>query len=88
MKIVLSGTMLRFTNYNRKIEVEATNISNAIQSLTAAYPSVKKILLDGAGNVRSVHRLFLNSEMISEADMQRPLKPDDQLDIITAVAGG
>ena len=88
MKIVLSGTMLRFANYNRRIEVEAHNVAAAIQSLTDTYPALKRALLDGQGQLRGVHRLFLNSEMLLPGEMERPLQADDQLDIITAVAGG
>ena len=88
MKIVLSGTMLRFANYNRRIEIEANNVSSAIQSLTTVHPKLKSVLLDGEGKIRGVHRLFLNSEMLLPNEMDRSLNPNDQLDIITAVAGG
>ena len=93
MKVVLSGALLRFTDYSKEVDVAAPNFAGCIEELTARFPGLKAVLLDGDGSVRQTHQLFLNGEQLTREERSLgptplPLAESDTLFILTAVAGG
>ncbi len=88
MNITVTGTLQRFTNYQRNHQTEAENVERGLEILTETYPDLKKILFEADGSLRQIHRLFLNGEQIQPDSMQTRVGPNDKLDIITAIAGG
>jgi sulfur-carrier protein len=93
MKIVLSGALVRFSDYTKEVDVEAATIAEGIELLTARYPDLKAVLLDGDGRVRRTHQLFLNGEQVERGEFPLGTAPvscaaADRLYVLTAVAGG
>lgn len=88
MKFHFSGTLLRFTDYQQDVELDAATVGAALTKLVETTPTLQPVLYDGHGKVRSAHRLFVNGESITDADLGKPLGPNDTLDILTAIAGG
>ncbi|MGD0602521.1 MAG: MoaD/ThiS family protein [Streptosporangiaceae bacterium] len=93
MKIVLSGALVRFADYTKEVEVEATTVTEGLEFLTARYPDLKTVLLDGDGRVRRTHQLFLNGEQVERGAYPLGAAPvscanPDTLFVLTAVAGG
>ena len=93
MKIVLSGVLLRFADYTKEVDVEATTVAEGIERLTARYPDLKAVLFDGDGRVRRTHQLFLNGEQVERGEYPLGTAPvscaaADTLFVLTAVAGG
>jgi sulfur-carrier protein len=89
MKIVLSGNLKRFADFEAEVEVEATTIPTALGLLVERYPKLRPVIHDGAGGLRKVHRLFVNGEVLSAEEVEtRELGPQDELGILTALAGG
>jgi len=88
MRIEVSGTLLRFTDYQKEIDLEAATVREAIARLIEAHPAVQPVLFDREGNVRSTHRLFLNGDMLMRDEIDKPLAADDTISIVTAIAGG
>ncbi len=88
MRFHFSGTLLRFTDYRQDLDIDAPTVDAALKALVVENPALQPVLFDGKGRVRSAHRLFVNGDPIGEADLQKALKPEDTLDIITAIAGG
>ena len=90
MKFVLSGNLLRFCNFQNEIElgeIPAT-LRAGVDRLVSMYPALKQVLLDGRGNFRHVHRIFLNGELIDRDGLSRGANVGDELTILTAIAGG
>ena len=52
-----SGTLLRFVNFQKEIDVEGKTLSDGLVALVAKEPQLKPVLYDGSGAVRSTHRL-------------------------------
>jgi len=52
------------------------------------YPSLTASLYDANGEVRKVHRLFLNGEQLFSNELDRSIQENDRLQILTAIAGG
>jgi hypothetical protein len=92
MKVVFSGTLLRFVNYTKEVDLDAENLHECIGQLGAQFPGLKAVLLNGDGRVRETHQLFLNGEQVAGADTSNAaglhLEGSDTLLILTAIAGG
>jgi sulfur-carrier protein len=88
MKIVLSGNLRRYTSLEGAIQLDVTTLSEALDTLIERFPDLKPVLCDVAGNPRSVHRIYLNGELIDPNDFDQVLEQTDELGILTAIAGG
>ncbi len=88
MIIVLSGNLRRYTDFEDEIEIDAATIPDALTALADRFPDIEPVLFDGDGGVRSVHRLYLNGDVLETGDIDHSLSPDDELGILTAIAGG
>jgi hypothetical protein len=92
MKVVFSGSLLRFVNYSREVSLDAENLDQCIGHLVGQFPGLKPVLLSGDGRVRDTHQLFLNGEQVESQATREPsgfpLKGADTLLILTAIAGG
>ena len=88
MKIVLSGNLRRYTDFEGEVEVTATSVLEALNALVQRHPDLQPVLFEGNGQVRSVHRLYLNGDVLEIDEIDRTLDADDELGILTAIAGG
>lgn len=88
MVVKVRGILLRFTNYESSIEVDAPTVRAALTELTERYPEMKDVLLDRSGAVRPTHLVALNGEALTPDELDRTSADDDRLDIVTAVSGG
>jgi sulfur-carrier protein len=95
VKFMFSGTMLRFVEFAKEIEVAEPDLERAIKVLLARHPLLEPVLLDGAGNLRRSHQMFLNGESVdarcysdARARSELSLNDDDTVYFLTAIAGG
>ncbi len=88
MKIVLSGNLRRYTDFEGEVEVTASSVLEALNALVQRHPDLQPVLFEGNGQVRSVHRLYLNGDVLEIDEIDRTLDADDELGILTAIAGG
>jgi sulfur-carrier protein len=89
MMIVLSGNLKRFADFEAEVVLDADTISAALGQLVERHPRLRPVIYDDAGSVRGVHRLYLNGEVLTQSEMAtRALGPNDELGILTALAGG
>jgi len=88
MVIRLSGTLLRFTDYQKELPIEAPTLKEGIAKLVEQYPEVGKALFDKVGQIRASHRVFVNGDPVEKAGMDRAVGGEDIVDIVTAVTGG
>jgi sulfur carrier protein ThiS len=87
--IVVSGNLMRFTQHHKEIEIEASSVAKALETLTTRYPSLRMVVYDGDGRVRGAHRLYLNGEPIADTDLASVATNSmDEVAIVTAIAGG
>jgi len=88
MTFVLSGNLLRFSKFQREIPISAPTVAAGITQLVGNLPELAPVLLDGAGQLRKVHRLFLNQDQLSNDQLAQPATENDEVMILTAIAGG
>jgi len=83
-----SGIMLRLVNYERTVQVEADTLGAALEQLEGCHPQLRQVLRDANGQIRRTHQLFLNGERVARPDLGMPLEEADQVEFLTAIAGG
>ena len=88
MKFVLSGNLLRFSKFQREIAIAAPTVAAGLTQLVGDVPELGPVLLDGTGQLRKVHRLFLNQDQLTSDQLSRPANENDEVMILTAIAGG
>jgi sulfur-carrier protein len=88
MVIRLSGTLLRFVDFQKELRIDAPTVKAGIVQMAEQYPEVGKALLDKLGQVRATHRIFVNGETVERAQIDRAVSSEDVIDILTAITGG
>jgi molybdopterin synthase sulfur carrier subunit len=88
VRIILSGPLLRFADYNRVVEIAAGTLADAVTELNNRYPRLRPVLLDSDGSVSSLHRIVLNGQITTAPDPATPLADGDEVEFLTAIAGG
>jgi molybdopterin converting factor small subunit len=88
MILRLSGLLLRLVDYQREIELHASTLGEALVSVEEAHPRLREVLRDGDGRLRPTHRVFINGELVSAADLTTTLAEADDVELLTAIAGG
>ena len=88
MKFLMSGNLLRFSSFQKEIEVTAPTVEAGVAELITKCPQLKPVLLDGEGRFRKVHRLFLNENPLCQEELSHPVGTNDEVTILTAIAGG
>jgi sulfur-carrier protein len=83
-----SGLLLRMVGYERTVDVEAATLGAAIAAAETRYPLLKTVLRDGDGELRRTHRIFINGELDPLARLSTELRDSDEVEFLTAIAGG
>lgn len=84
----ISGTLLRFTDYQKELHIDAPTLKAGIDQLVAQFPELGKTLYDRLGQLRATHKVFVNGETVDKAHLGREVQSDDVVDILTAITGG
>ena len=71
-----------------KISVGGETPRDCLMAAVVQYSALGKILWRPRNQINQAVLLFLNDEHIHETDLERKLKPGDQIDIIPAIVGG
>lgn len=88
MMFRVGGALLRFTDYQRVINVDAATVEAALVKLADEYRDLRKVLYDREGNVRATHKIFLNGEPLEPDQLDSPVAADDCVDLLLAISGG
>jgi len=72
------------------VDIDASTIAGALQSLTDAHPDLRKHLFTAEGKLRSFVNLYLNDEDVRylPEKEETAVKAGDTLSIIPSIAGG
>ena len=79
----------KLTNELEVVQAAGANIGEVINSLDQAFPGLKERIVDDAGNVRRFVNIFVNDEDIRFLEEKAtPVKDQDEISIVPAIAGG
>ena len=90
MATVLVPTPLRrLTGGQAKVEADGSDIGSLIIAVDAQYPGVADRLLDDDGNIKRFINVFVNEDEVrSLQGLHTPVRPQDKVSIVPAMAGG
>lgn len=88
MKLRFSGLLLRVVDYQRDITISAGTLGEALDIAENRYPQLRPVLRDGDGQLRRAHRVFINGEQAGDVDLATELSDADEVEFLTAIAGG
>ena len=74
---------------NRELELEGATVGEVLQALERAHPDVRGWILDERGAIREHINVFVNTLHMRDCNgLDTPLRPGDEVTIMTAVSGG
>lgn len=87
--IYVPTPLRRLTAGQSKVDVEGETIGALIQGVEQQYPGISERLLDENGNVKRFINVFLNDDEIGSLQgLETPVRADDRVSIVPAMAGG
>jgi molybdopterin synthase sulfur carrier subunit len=87
--VYIPSPLRRLTGGQSKVEVQAENIADLIQSLEQTYPGFSERVLDGDGNAKRFIQIFRNEDEIRTLQgLETPVRDQDRVSIVPAMAGG
>ena len=88
-RISIPTALRQYADNQVTILVDGSKIGEALASLTAQYPLLKKHLYDDEGRLRSFVNVYVNDEDIRYRQQhETSINEDDEISIIPSIAGG
>ncbi|HYX93279.1 MAG TPA: ubiquitin-like small modifier protein 1 [Myxococcaceae bacterium] len=89
MKIYIPTPLRQYTGRAESVEVQAGTVGEALSTLVAQHPDLKRHLYTDDGRLRSFVNVYLNDEDVRYLQKEAtPLKQGDALSIVPSIAGG
>ena len=89
MKILIPTPLRQYADKKDAVEVNAATVGEALGSLTARHPELRKHLYTDDGRLRAFVNVYLNDEDIRYLGKeQTPVNEGDTLAIVPSIAGG
>ncbi|MBF0289581.1 MAG: MoaD/ThiS family protein [SAR324 cluster bacterium] len=87
--IEIPSALQKYTNSQDEIQVNASTVGEAFESLCSQFADLKTHLYDEEGKVRSFINVYLNDEDIRYADsLDTKTQSGDSIQIVPSIAGG
>ncbi len=88
-KIIIPTPLRQFAGGNDSVDVEASNVGEAIEKLVEAHPEIEKNLFNSEGKLRSFVNIYVSDEDIRYLDREATaVGDDDTISIVPSIAGG
>ena len=90
MPVLRIPTPLRaYTNGQSEVNVNGSNISDALTDLTTQYPALKPHLFNEGGELRPFVNLFVGENNIKDLQgVDTPIRDGEKIMLIPSIAGG
>ena len=76
------------TNGESELVVESLTVRGAIEAVDRKHPGILPLVLDANGRLHRFVKLFVNGEPVDPKSFDQALAPADELEIVSAIAGG
>ena len=88
MKFQFSGNLLRYVDYRREIEVDGATLAEGVDNLSREFPDFRRVVQTSEGKVRLIHCFILNGEQLAPGNVHCAVGSDDEVTVLTPIAGG
>jgi molybdopterin synthase sulfur carrier subunit len=87
--VIIPTPLRKFTNNTARLNVEASNVNEAVSSITTEFPELKKHLLDESGRIRTFVNVFVGDDDIRDLKQEETkVNSGTIISIVPAIAGG
>jgi len=76
------------TDGRKTVAVQGDTVDRALEDLIARYPAMETELFDKKGNLHGHIEIYLNAESAFPGELEKPVNPGDDIQIVTFLAGG
>lgn len=76
------------TQGRASIDVEGATVRECVRAVADAFPGFGELILDSDGRLHRFVTLFINGDEIARDDLDAAVGPDDEVDVLAAIAGG
>ncbi len=88
-KILIPTPLRQFAGGNDSVDVDASNVGEALEKLVTAHPEIKKNLFNDEGKLRSFVNIYVSDEDIRYLGKEATaVSADDTISIVPSIAGG
>jgi len=89
MKILIPTPLRQYAEKKTAVEVSANTVGEALSTLTAENPELRRHLFSDDGRLRTFVNLYLNDEDVRYLQKENtPVREGDTLSIVPSIAGG
>ena len=89
MKILIPTPLRPYAEKRASVEVPARTVGEALHTLTANNPELRRHLFSDDGRLRAFVNLYLNDEDVRYLEKENtPVGESDTLSIVPSIAGG
>ncbi|MEY4879193.1 MAG: hypothetical protein RJB62_662 [Pseudomonadota bacterium] len=85
MKVLIPSPLRPYTQ-QREVDAKGATLGEILEDLDRAFPGIRFRMIDEQDHVRPHMRFFINGEQVF--DMDRALRPSDEIQIVQALSGG
>jgi molybdopterin converting factor small subunit len=88
VKINLHKTHRQYTKGQEIVEVNGNSVGECLKDLVMQYPELEKEIFDKKGKLLSVIEIYLNGVSAYPNELEKEVKADDEIHLLTMLAGG
>jgi sulfur-carrier protein len=87
--VQIASSLAPYAEGERRIDLDGVTVEDVLRRLGDRYPLLQNAAFDGDGTPRPHITLFLNSKhIIGNSDFEKEVTEDDEIAVISAIAGG
>lgn len=88
VNIHIHVTHRRHTDGQKTVAVSGSTVGEALKDLISKHPGMKDEVFDKKGQIKGYVEIYLNHKTAYPGELAKPVKPGDDIQIITFLAGG
>jgi len=88
VKVHIHATHRQFTNGLEVVAAEGSTVGECLNHLIKQFPGMEKALFAKKGKLLNNVEIFLNHASAYPNELVKPVKDDDEIHLVTMLAGG
>ncbi len=86
MKVLIPSSLRSYTGQKHEVEADGATLAEVLSDLDHRYLGFRFRIITEQDTIRPHIKIFINEDLAM--NLTTPLRPDDQIHIITALSGG
>jgi sulfur-carrier protein len=86
--VYVPTVMRKCVGGNSSLKVSGQTVKEVMNEVYSSYPALASEILDKEGKIKPFVAVFINSTALNELAQDAPMRADDEVHLIPAIAGG